>query len=205
MIGRILSAFCLVVALGTALASEGNASTPFTCQTGEAKDPIRSALMKAACALYNHRANEHYTQGSKRWNGITNKKTPPEAPDYSDCSSAASWVYWTVFGKDTDYLNGQDWKAGYTGTMTKNGVSISLKDAHHGDLVFYGGSKSVPEHVAIYAGKGMVISHGSDPVQHESVHYRSDIVDVRCYFHDKMVNKCGKSDDNFTSETKLRI
>merc|ERR1740121_332053 len=153
MIGCSLIVFCLAVALNIALAWEVNASEPFTCPDGEVKDPNRIALMKAACALYDHRANEHYTQGSKRWNGITNKKVPPQAPDYSDCSSAASWVYWTVFGQGTDYLNGQNWKAGYTGTMTSHGVSISLKDAHHGDLVFYGGSKSVPEHVAIYAGK----------------------------------------------------
>eukprot|EP00549_Striatella_unipunctata_P017274 CAMPEP_0118673512 /NCGR_PEP_ID=MMETSP0800-20121206/365_1 /TAXON_ID=210618 ORGANISM="Striatella unipunctata, Strain CCMP2910" /NCGR_SAMPLE_ID=MMETSP0800 /ASSEMBLY_ACC=CAM_ASM_000638 /LENGTH=192 /DNA_ID=CAMNT_0006568587 /DNA_START=297 /DNA_END=875 /DNA_ORIENTATION=- len=140
----------------------------------------RDALMEAAWALYNNRAKGHYTQGPKRWNGILYKNYPPDAPDFSDCSSAVSWIYWTVFGQGPDFLNRENWTAGYTGTMKSHGRSISLSDALQGDLVFYGGT-SAPAHVAIYVGGGMVISHGGDPVRYESVHYRSDINQVRSY------------------------
>lgn len=126
----------------------------------------RDKIVKAAWALYNQRANEHYTQDSRRWSGITNKVCPPSAPVYSDCSSAATWAYWVVFGKGNDFLNGQRWGAGYTGTLTSFGHIVSLSSAKPGDLVFYGTTSGSISHVSIYIGDGMTISHGSDPVGH---------------------------------------
>lgn len=129
----------------------------------------RTKMMDAAKALINKKT--HYTQDSRRWNGITNKKYPPDAPTYSDCSSAVSWIYWTVFGGGSDFLNGQNWKAGYTGTQQAHGKSISLSQASHGDLVMYGWqSPGVPEHVAMWVGNGYVVSHGSEQAQCLSVH-----------------------------------
>ena len=46
------------------------------------------------------------------------------------------------------------------------------------DLVFYGDPIS---HVAIYVGNGQVVSHGHDPVQLESIDYRSDRAQIRSY------------------------
>jgi len=138
----------------------------------------RAALRVAAMALYNNRAHEHYTQGSQRWSGITNGIRPPNAPPYSDCSAAVTWCYWTVFGSGPDFLNGQSWRAGYTGSMSGRGRSVSCGSMQSGDLAFYGSPIS---HVAISIGGGLVVSHGSDPVGQYSYNYRSDLNQCRTY------------------------
>jgi hypothetical protein len=130
----------------------------------------RAGVVQAAMALYNQRSSEHYTQGSQRWSGITGKIMPPNAPAYSDCSAAATWCYWTQYGSGPDFLNGENWKAGYTGTLTSHGKSVSCSAMQDGDLVFYGSPVS---HVAIYVGNGKVVSHGSDPVSWVAYNYRS--------------------------------
>jgi hypothetical protein len=129
----------------------------------------RDKLMITAWALYNQRANGHYSQDMvKRWVGISGGVCAPAAPVYSDCSSSSTWVYWSVFGRETDFLNGQSWSAGYTGTLSQHGRLIDLSAAKPGDLVFYGKAVGSISHVSIYAGKkdgvDMTISHGSDPV-----------------------------------------
>jgi hypothetical protein len=129
----------------------------------------RDKIVKAAWALYNQRANEHYTQDGRRWSGIANNVCPPSAPVYSDCSSAATWAYWVVFGKGKDFLNGAKWTGGYTGTLTSFGRVVPLSAAKPGDLVFYGTSSGSISHVSIFIGDGMTISHGSDPVGHYKI------------------------------------
>ena len=143
----------------------------------------RDALVVAAKSIYDYRAHEKYTEKANlRWDGINNKRQPPHAPVHSDCSSAASWVYWTVFGSKTDHLNGESWKDGYTGSMTQHGKVVSLSNAKRGDLVFYGAPWPY-KHVAICYNDGCstVISHGSDPAGKYDVHYRSDLSHVRSY------------------------
>jgi len=139
----------------------------------------RKGIYDAAMALYNNRAHEHYTQGSQRWSGINDKIRPPNAPPYSDCSAAATWCYWTVFGSGPDFLNGQSWKAGYTGTMSGRGHSVGCSSMQIGDLAFYGHPIS---HVTISIGNGKVVSHGSDPVGIYGYNYRSDLNQCRSYF-----------------------
>jgi len=138
----------------------------------------RQGLYTAAMALYNNRASEHYTQGSQRWSGITNGVRPPSAPTYSDCSAAATWCYWTVFGSGPDFVNGQNWRAGYTGTLSSRGRSTGCSSMQIGDLAFYGSPIS---HVAISVGNGKVVSHGSDPVGLYPYNYRSDLNSCRTY------------------------
>merc|ERR1712000_605723 len=104
---------------------------------GKPLTALRTHMMTAAKALI--ATKTHYTQDApKRWNGITRKEYPPNAPVWSDCSSAVSWIYWTVFGTGKDILNGQNWKSGNTATQVQHGKAISLLNALHGDLVFYG-------------------------------------------------------------------
>ena len=56
-------------------------------------------IANAANALYNNRAHEHYTEDmTKRWSGISSRICPPNAPPYSDCSSAVTWIWWTAIG-----------------------------------------------------------------------------------------------------------
>jgi hypothetical protein len=138
----------------------------------------RQGLYTAAMAIYNNRAHEHYTQGSQRWSGITGHVRPPSAPTYSDCSAAVTWCYWTVFGGGPDFLNGQNWAAGYTGSMSGRGRSVGCSSMQTGDLAFYGHPIS---HVAISIGGGKVVSHGSDPAGLYPYNYRSDINLCRTY------------------------
>jgi cell wall-associated NlpC family hydrolase len=114
--------------------------------------------------------------GSQRWSGIDGKVYPPNAPPYSDCSSAVTWIYWTVYGGGPDFLNGENWQAGYTGTLLQHGTQIQYSQIQPGDLVFYAN----PEHVTMYMGNGQVVSHGEDPVAIEAWDYRP-VQEIRTY------------------------
>jgi cell wall-associated NlpC family hydrolase len=114
--------------------------------------------------------------------GVRHHVRPPGIPHYEDCSSFATWVYWVAGLPDPNKLgyNGQ----GYTGTLVRNGGSISPQLARPGDLAFYGwGFNGVPKHVAVCVGFGRVVSHGSEsgPLL-LGIRYRSDLHSVRRYF-----------------------
>jgi len=131
-----------------------------------------------------------YTQGSNRWSDISRWTCPVanKVPAYADCSSFVTWVFWTAYGLGEDKLNGQNWLAGYTGTMATRGVQVSkstivngLKkpasytNAQPGDIVLYG---NPAEHVAIYMGNGQVASYGSTgPVKILNINYHPSMVD----------------------------
>ena len=163
------------VAAGTvSLASEPTLSVPAVhspcfAATGKwSRAKIQHMLRKVSMDVYNDRAHEHYTEGSQRWSGIDGHVCPSAAPKYSDCSSTVTWIYWTLFGKGTDFMNGEKWHAGYTGTLIEHGTQVSTDSLQVGDLCFY---YHPMHHVAIYVGGGMVVSHGADPVGYYSVHY----------------------------------
>jgi cell wall-associated NlpC family hydrolase len=67
----------------------------------------------------------------------------------------------------------------YTGTQINQGRSVPLSDLRPGDLMFFGGTRSRPAHVGIYAGGGMMIHapHTGDVVRRVDVlgsrHYMS--------------------------------
>jgi cell wall-associated NlpC family hydrolase len=118
-----------------------------------------------------------YTQGGDRWSGIEGgygKNGVPSCPPWGDCSSYATWIYWTVFGppclcSGADFINNDDWKAGYTGTMLETGEEIDCRSLLPADLIIYG--TAYPGlHVAIYVGlnsdgQGVTIGHGGPGLQ----------------------------------------
>lgn len=121
-------------------------------------------LHQVAMDVYNKRASETYSEDMvQRWDGISGHVCPPAVPRYSDCSSMVTWVYWTLFGQGGDFMNGENWKGGYTGSLDQFGrqVPANVNDLQVGDLCFY---YTPMHHVAIYVGGGMVVSHGMDPV-----------------------------------------
>ena len=126
----------------------------------------RQRAARAALLGYRHRGTVHYTQRVSRWQGIRQKDHANEGqyPNYADCSAYVTWCYWdaTRLYKMGDFVNGLWWKAGFTGTMTRHGVQISYNKLITGDAIFYGGTWSRPHHVAIYVGRGLVVSHGSE-------------------------------------------
>lgn len=144
----------------------------------------RDLAMEAAhLGLRNARAI-HYTQGARRWDGINKnlKAWQGEFPTYADCSSFATWCLWN--GLDhygvRDTVNGQNWRAGYTGTMLTHGKRVVHKDNWlRGDLLIYG--RGAPgAHVAIYIGGGKAISHGSEGGPYlVRWDYRRDLLAVR--------------------------
>lgn len=113
-------------------------------------------------ALYGvaHSGSIHYTQSSRRMEGVRRRLKPPAYPRYEDCSSFATWCYWVAGAPDP---NGRGYDGqGYTGTLASHGKRVSrLAEARPGDLIFYGGGFPYG-HVAVYIGGGKVVSHGSE-------------------------------------------
>jgi cell wall-associated NlpC family hydrolase len=126
----------------------------------------------------------HYTQTGRRWDGINKglKAWKGQFPNYADCSSFATWCLWNGldhFGV-RDVVNGANWKAGYTGTILNHGKLVKKQSNWmRGDLIVYG--NGFPgEHVAIYIGDGLVISHGSEPAPVKvRWNYRGDFMQCR--------------------------
>jgi len=89
-----------------------------------------------------------------------------------------------------DVINGQHWRAGYTGTQTAHGTlhRFGTRFWKPGrTLVFYGQPHDI-SHVALYVGKDkvtgrhMVVSHGSDSGPNFIPYdYRSDFREARAY------------------------
>lgn len=124
----------------------------------------RRRIKRAALRAARYRWVIHYTQRGRRWDFIRGRCAPWQHAYYADCSALATWLHWTAVARVYrlgDFVNGAGWQAGYTGTMVQHGVRIS-RPRLVGDCVFYGGTRSVPGHVAVYIGNGLVVSHGSE-------------------------------------------
>lgn len=126
---------------------------------------IRNNVCKAAILGAKNRSHMIYTEGPARWSGIAQNKIAArgEFPPAADCSAYVTWCFWTYtrhFRYIGDFVNGLNWTAGYTGTMTQHGQDIKYSDLIHADVVFYGGSWAIPAHTALYIGNGQVVSHG---------------------------------------------
>ena len=130
----------------------------------------RQRTVQAALLGYHHRANIHYTQDSRRWEGIAHHCVAQKGqyPNYADCSAYVTWCLWNglhiAFGKP-DIVNGCNWGAGFTGTLAQHGMEIHRPGLLPGDIALYG---AVPtfEHTAIVVGwqnkQPVVVSHGSE-------------------------------------------
>jgi cell wall-associated NlpC family hydrolase len=108
-------------------------------------------LQSVALELYNRRTHQHYTENSTlRWRGVSEKMCPPkQLPVYSDCSSFVTYIYWTLFGQGHDFMNGEAWAGGWTGSLAKYGAlvkgpgggnnasKVTTAELQVGDLIFY--------------------------------------------------------------------
>ncbi len=113
---------------------------------------LRNAIVAAAEKALANRADYRYA-----------KVRPMPAslfgpyPETLDCSSFVTLCYKAGGAPDP---NGNGYNgAGYTGTLVKNGVWTHTPQP--ADLVFYGSSRNVPDHVALFIGDGAIINHGS--------------------------------------------
>lgn len=139
--------------------------------------------LQAAVLGYHHAPQIHYTQEGARWEGIDRhrKAWRGEFPNNADCSAYVTWCLWN--GLDhfhhNDNVNGQNWRAGYTGTLATHGRQVS--HLLPGDIVLYGSGWPY-DHTALYTGGGLVVSHGSEigPLL-LPYDYRRDVAQFRRY------------------------
>ena len=120
----------------------------------------QKVLTDAAGYMVSKAWNIHYTQSGLRMQGVRQRlrPCPSRYPNYEDCSSSATYLYWLARWPDPNGLhyNGQ----GYTGTQIRHGKLVA--NPQIGDLVFYGPSTWNITHVAVYVGNGRVFSHGRE-------------------------------------------
>lgn len=165
--------------------------------TAKRRANAREKIAKSALLGVAHAPAIHYTQGPRRWDGIRLHKRSykKQYPEYADCSAYNTWNYWDGLlaeirkGAVGDIVNGQGWKAGYTGTMLSDacgkviarGVTAARKvKLLKADLVIYNG------HVAIVVDpkRRLVVSHGSEAGPFLiRLDYRTDIVAVKRYIY----------------------
>jgi hypothetical protein len=174
----------------------GPLMTPGRMTEKERINARRIAVRAATLALH-HAPNVHYTQDSRRWQGIADTRYSEHGqyPNWADCSAFVTWCLWNglhVPYHKTDVVNRESWKAGYTGTMLLHGHPIRrVRNLCWGDAVIYGAPGTTGRHTALIARVGrprgshvMVISHGSEGGPYFlPYNYRSDIQSIRRYIH----------------------
>lgn len=154
----------------------------------------RELATQAALLCFHHASQISYVHPSNpvgdRWEGINKQLNARRGqfPRHSDCSSFSTWCLWNAlflgFGLD-DSVNGEDWTAGFTGTMRDHGQLVRhSENLRRGDCVHYG--PGTGEHVTIVVGRQdgvpMVVSHGSDACPcFIRFDYRSDVAEFRRY------------------------
>lgn len=155
--------------------------------TPDQRASAQAVILHGARLLLAHPSQINYTQGPQRWEGINDKRyvRDEEYPSWGDCSSTATWLYWNALFAHLgmgDVVNGEGWKAGFTGTMLQHGRAVSSSEVQVGDAVIYG-SAAPGEHVTVCIGGGMVVSHGGpDGPLKLPLRYRSDVLSIRRYF-----------------------
>jgi hypothetical protein len=148
----------------------------------------RRVILLGVRLLMAHPAQIHYSQGPDRWEGIAKKLriADGEYPKHGDCSSTHTWLVWnalTHVGAMQDHVNGQHYRAGFTGTIGSHGIVVpSVRHAKVGDAVLYG-PRPTYEHIATYIGGGRVFSHGSERGPFLlGIDYRGDRAVIRRHF-----------------------
>lgn len=142
--------------------------------------PMRHRVLSAAWEGYLKRDQIHYTQGPRRMSGVRQKVLLPNVPPDEDCSSFVTWCYWVAGAPDPNGFGYNGY--GNTGSQYPHGRHIARASAQMSDVFFYGWSNGEPEHEALYAGNGMVVSNGTEAGPfYERADYRDDLVGIRSY------------------------
>ena len=136
---------------------------------------LRQRILAEALWGYNNRYSIRYAQVRP----MTALNRGHALPQTMDCSEFATLCYKRAGASDPN--GGLFSGYGYTGTLGQRGRYVALSQAKIGDLVFYG--NGFPwHHVAVYAGFGRVVSHGSDGGPYLcSIDYRGDRGAIRAY------------------------
>lgn len=147
----------------------------------------RRTILKGVDLLLRNPAAVHYSQNAaQRWEGIDRdlRIQNGEVITHGDCSSTHTWLLWCaltgVHPSIADLVNGEHWKAGFTGTIIHHGKPVvHISNAKVGDAILYGPLPNC-EHVATYIGGGLVFSHGGEAGPFKlGVDYRPDRTAIR--------------------------
>lgn len=136
---------------------------------GTTRERIVAGCEEAAQLYASGKSHRFYSQpgGWTVEHGITGEPSGYR----SDCSQFVTSMYWSSGIKEDP--NGQDYKAGYTGTLAAHGVYISRAELRPGDFVLYGPAPH--HHVEVYVGPGnRTIGHGSPPVDPGDIYMMAD-------------------------------
>lgn len=117
-----------------------------------------------------------YTQGSSR----SYFPAYPRIPPATDCSGMATYIlYQAGVGASVGYY-GPGSPVGWTGTLKGQGTPVPRgATLEPGDLIFYGAAPNW-SHVAVYIGRGLVVSHGQTGVDEPPYNYRP-VGEIRRY------------------------
>lgn len=153
----------------------------------------RRELVRGVALFMRDPAAIHYSQDAVlRWEGIHNGLSinKDQVPAHSDCSSSDTWLLWNALHVPygvRDVVNGQDWKAGYTGSMIDHGKTVVHEsNLMIGDCPIYGSSRANTKHTTMVIGhqNGVVkvFSHGGEAGPFIlDLHYRPDLLVCKRY------------------------
>lgn len=142
--------------------------------TNLAKKDVRQKIVDAGFFWYGNRMTISYSQMRP-----FQMRKPPFIPTRWDCSAFVTNCYYAGGAPDP---TGRGYSGfGYTGDMWTRGRKVSFSNIRIGDLILYGFTTSSspafpygsPTHVALYTGKGLVLSLGSYPMGYYRWNYRS--------------------------------
>lgn len=104
----------------------------------------------------------------------------PRIPPATDCSGMATYIlYQAGVGASVGYF-GPGSSVGWTGTLKSQGTPVARgATLEPGDLIFYGYAPNW-SHVAVYIGRGLVVSHGQTGVDEPPYNYRP-VGEIRRY------------------------
>lgn len=113
--------------------------------------------------------------------------SPPLLPGYSDCSGTAIYCAWLGGAKSPDVHYGFS-GYGNTDSLIDGGFQIAESEIskyapNYYVLAFYGPHTWDTEHVTCVKSASEIFSHGqeSDPRIYNTIHYRTDFLQVRAY------------------------
>lgn len=143
-------------------------------------EAIRNRQVAYFLWAYAHRAQIHYLERRP----IDHEKQPQHLPVWEDCSGFFTKSAFAA-GYPSD-PNGLDWNGqGYTGTLSRNGKTVSISKCQPGDAAFYFPPWPYGHVVGILARKGTdvrVCSHGSEGGPFIlDLSYRNDFALIQSY------------------------
>jgi cell wall-associated NlpC family hydrolase len=117
----------------------------------------RAIILKNALWSVRNEPRIHYPAGDIRTQPLPLGKTLPVT---IDCSQWFRWIYRISGAHDPAGLHYVT-SHGYTGDLLNHMVEVPGHKLKHGDAVIYV-PPSTGHHVAMYIGKGMLVSHGQE-------------------------------------------